>query len=95
LWHPSAATVIVSLQNVLVYPEFARGTLEVLGALQAQEEDSYRDAGAGKILHEMRNGELAHFKLVPHTPYYGTANAKPLYLIALHAAWCASATGRC
>jgi len=41
----------------------------------------------GKILHEMRYGELAHFKLIPHTPYYGTADATPLYLIALHAAW--------
>jgi hypothetical protein len=36
-------SLIVSLQNILVYPEFARGTLEVLGALQAQEEDSYRE----------------------------------------------------
>jgi glycogen debranching enzyme len=80
-------SLIVSLQNILVYPEFARGTLEVLGSLQAKEEDNYRDAEPGKILHEMRYGELAHFKLVPHTPYYGTADATPLYLIALHAAW--------
>ena len=35
----------------------------------------------------MRYGELAHFKLIPHTPYYGTADATPLYLITLHAAW--------
>jgi glycogen debranching enzyme len=80
-------SLIVSLQNTLVYPEFARGTLEVLGSLQATDEDNYRDAEPGKILHEMRYGELAHFKLIPHTPYYGTADATPLYLIALHAAW--------
>jgi glycogen debranching enzyme len=80
-------SLIVSLQNTLVYPEFARGTLEVLGALQAKHQDDYRDAEPGKILHEMRYGELAHFKLIPHTPYYGTADATPLYLIALHAAW--------
>jgi glycogen debranching enzyme len=80
-------SLIVSLQNTLVYPEFARGTLEVLGALQAKEEDSYRDAEPGKIPHEIRYGELAHFKLIPHTPYYGTADATPLYLTALHAAW--------
>jgi glycogen debranching enzyme len=80
-------SLIVSLQNTLVYPEFARGTLEVLGSLQAREEDDYRDAEPGKILHEIRYGELAHFKLIPHTPYYGTADATPLYLIALHAAW--------
>jgi glycogen debranching enzyme len=77
----------VSLQNILVYPAFARGALEILGSLQAREEDDYRDAEPGKILHEMRYGELAHFKLVPHTPYYGTADATPLYLITLHAAW--------
>ena len=41
----------------------------------------------GKILHELRYGELAHFKLIPHTPYYGTADATPLYLVALHATW--------
>src|SRR5215469_8360001 len=80
-------SLIVSLQNTLVYPEFARGTLEVLGSLQAKEKDDYRDAEPGKILHEIRYGELAHFKLIPHTPYYGTADATSLYLIALHSAW--------
>ncbi len=80
-------SLIVSLQNTLVYPEFARGTLQVLGSLQAKSEDDYRDAEPGKIPHEIRYGELAHFKLIPHTPYYGTADATPLYLIALHAAW--------
>jgi glycogen debranching enzyme len=80
-------SLIVSLQNTLIYPEFARGTLEILGSLQAQERDDYRDAEPGKILHEIRYGELAHFKLIPHTPYYGTADATPLYLITLHSAW--------
>jgi glycogen debranching enzyme len=80
-------TLIVSLQTMIVYPEFAAGTLEVLGQYQATERDDYRDAEPGKILHELRYGELAHFKLIPHTPYYGTADATPLYLVALHAAW--------
>jgi glycogen debranching enzyme len=80
-------SLIVSLQNNLIYPDFARGTLEILGTLQAKVEDDYRDAEPGKIPHEMRYGELAHFKLIPHTPYYGTADATPLYLITLHAAW--------
>jgi glycogen debranching enzyme len=80
-------SLIVALQNILIYPEFARGALEVLGSLQAKEDDPYRDAEPGKILHEMRYGELAHFKLIPHTPYYGTADATPLYLITLHMAW--------
>jgi glycogen debranching enzyme len=80
-------SLIVSLQNILIYPEFARGALDVLGRWQAKERDDYRDAEPGKIMHELRYGELAHFKLIPHTPYYGTADATPLYLITLHAAW--------
>jgi glycogen debranching enzyme len=84
-------TLIVSLQTMIVYPEFAAGTLEVLAHYQATKRDDYRDAEPGKILHELRYGELAHFKLIPHTPYYGTADATPLYLIALHAGW--KATG--
>jgi glycogen debranching enzyme len=86
-------TLIVSLQTMIVYPEFAAGTLEVLAQYQATERDDYRDAEPGKILHELRYGELAHFKLIPHTPYYGTADATPLYLIALHAAWKATGDG--
>ncbi len=80
-------SLIASLQTMLLYPEFATTTLEVLGAQQAMERDDYRDAEPGKILHEMRFGELAHFKLIPHTPYYGTADATPLFLITLHEAW--------
>ncbi len=80
-------TLIASLQNAIVYPEFAMATLDVLGALQANERDDYRDAEPGKIPHELRLGELAHFKLVPYTPYYGTADATILYLLVLHSAW--------
>ncbi len=80
-------SLIVSLQNILVYPEFARGSLDVLGRWQSKERDDFRDAEPGKIMHERRYGELAHFKLIPHTPYYGTADATPLYLVTLHAAW--------
>ncbi len=78
---------MVSLQNIIVYPEFARGALKVLGDLRATSRDDFRDAEPGKIMHELRVGELAHFKLIPHTPYYGTADAAPLWLITLHAAW--------
>ena len=80
-------SLIVSLQNAMVYPDFARGALDVLGRWQATARDDYRDAEPGKIMHELRTGELAHFRLIPHTPYYGTADATPLYLIVLHSAW--------
>src|SRR6516162_5850438 len=87
-------SLIVSLQTMLVYPDFARGALDVLGAYQAQQRDDYRDAEPGKILHELRYGELAHFRLIPHTPYYGTSDATPLYLVALHFAWRATGDRR-
>ena len=80
-------SLIVSLQNAMVYPNFARGALKVLADHQAKKRDDYRDAEPGKIMHELRRGELAHFKLIPHTPYYGTADATILYLIVLHNAW--------
>ncbi|MGI8841626.1 MAG: amylo-alpha-1,6-glucosidase [Caulobacteraceae bacterium] len=80
-------SLIVSLQNAMVYPNFARGALEVLRRYQAKKRDDWRDAEPGKIMHELRRGELAYFKLIPHTPYYGTADATILYLIVLHNAW--------
>ena len=83
-------SLVISLQAAIVHPEFAQGALRVLAKWQATERDDYRDAEPGKIHHELRRGELAHFKLIPHTPYYGTADATPLYLITLHSAWMAT-----
>jgi glycogen debranching enzyme len=80
-------SLIASLQTMPVEPGFARGALETLASYQATERDDFRDAEPGKILHELRLGELAHFHKIPHTPYYGTADATPLYLVALHEAW--------
>ena len=80
-------SLIVALQSAPVTTDFARGALAVLGHWQSQERDDARDAEPGKILHELRRGELAHFKLVPHTPYFGTADATILYPIVLHTAW--------
>ena len=80
-------SLIVSLQNMLVHAGFAHGALKKLAQLQATEIDDWRDAQPGKMPHELRLGELAHFHKVPHTPYYGTADTTPLYLIALHETW--------
>lgn len=80
-------SLIASLQTAIVQPQFALGALEVLAKLQAQTRDDYRDAEPGKILHELRRGELAQLGRIPHTPYYGTADATILYLIVLHTAW--------
>lgn len=80
-------SLIVSLQNMLVRPSFALGALKKLAQYQATEIDDWRDAQPGKMPHELRTGELAHFNRIPHTPYYGTADATPLYLMVLHETW--------
>lgn len=80
-------SLVVSLQNMLVHAGFAQGALKKLAQLQATELDDWRDAEPGKMPHELRRGELAHFNKTPHTPYYGTADTTPLYLIVLHQAW--------
>ena len=67
----------------------AAGTLRLLARYQAAQFDDWRDAEPGKILHELRVGELARRGEIPHTPYYGTVDATPLLLILIgrHAAW--------
>lgn len=80
-------SLIVALQTMAVNPGLGVGTLHTLAGLQATTTDDWRDAQPGKMPHEMRFGELAHFGKVPHTPYYGSADATPLYLIALHETW--------
>jgi glycogen debranching enzyme len=80
-------SLIAGLQSTIVHAGLARGALKKLAQLQATEMDDRRDAEPGKIPHELRTGELAHFHRIPHTPYYGTADATPLYLIALHETW--------
>jgi glycogen debranching enzyme len=80
-------SLIASLQSMIVHPGLAHGTLKKLAQLQATELDDWRDAQPGKILHELRQGELAHFHKIPHTPSYGTADATSLYLITLHETW--------
>lgn len=80
-------SLIASLQNMSINPRFAEGALDKLAQYQATEIDEHRDAEPGKMLHELRIGELAHFKKIPHTPYYGTADATALYLVTLHETW--------
>ncbi len=80
-------SIITALQTLPVYPDFARGALAMLARYQADGTDDARDMQPGKIPHELRHGELAQLGLVPYTPYYGTADATPLYLVLLHHAW--------
>ncbi|HYY82747.1 MAG TPA: amylo-alpha-1,6-glucosidase [Actinomycetes bacterium] len=70
-------------QTLLLNPDLTRTTLEVLAAFQADEVDDWRDAQPGKILHELRQGELAGAGIIPHTPYYGSIDSTPLWLLLL------------
>ena len=76
-------SLITSYQALPFTPELAETTLRVLAARQATEVDAFRDAEPGKILHEIRFGELTHFGERPHSPYFGTADATPLFLVLL------------
>lgn len=76
-------SLIASMQALPIHPLFAIGTLQKLAAWQSTEDDPVRDAEPGKICHEMRVGEWAQFHVIPHSPYYGTADATPLYLMLL------------
>ena len=80
-------TLITSLFTLGVGPELARGALHLLGALQGTRVDDFRDEEPGKILHEIRQGELTVTGDKPHSPYYGTADATPLYLVLMSAYW--------
>ena len=68
-------------------PEVAAGTLGALAACQAEADDPQRDAEPGKILHERRTGELAGAGLIPQSPYYGTVDATPLFVLLAALYW--------
>jgi glycogen debranching enzyme len=76
-------SIITSLEVLPFMPDIARETLQVLADWQATEDDPDRDMEPGKILHELRVGELARTGELPHRPYYGSVDATPLWLILL------------
>jgi glycogen debranching enzyme len=76
-------SLITSYQAIPFAPELARTTLLALGAHQASGWSDFHDAEPGKILHELRHGELAVFGERPHSPYFGSADATPLFLVVL------------
>lgn len=85
-------SIIASLQALAYEPGIAAQTLRLLARYQGKHEDAWRDEQPGKILHELRRGELAHLNEIPQTPYYGAVDSTPLFLVLLaeHARWSGS-----
>jgi len=74
-------SIIAAWQTLILDPQIARQTLITLANYQGKVNDEWREEAPGKILHELRLGEMARCGEVPHTPYYGTVDATPLWLI--------------
>jgi glycogen debranching enzyme len=76
-------SILTSFQALPFAPELARTTIRSLATLQGSTLDDFRDKDPGKIFHEFRFGETAAFEELPHTPYYGSADATPLFVVLL------------
>lgn len=82
-------SLIASLQMLPFNAQVAKGTIRTMAARQGESVDPWRDEQPGKIMHEIRYGELANTNQIPFTPYYGTIDATPLFLMLIteYARW--------
>ncbi|GAB3859683.1 hypothetical protein GCM10029963_61310 [Micromonospora andamanensis] len=76
-------SILTCLQTLPFTPELSATTLRILAALQGTRFDDFREEDPGRILHEMRYGESAAFEEQPHSPYYGSVDATPLFVVLL------------
>jgi glycogen debranching enzyme len=74
-------SIITASQTLMLNPQIAKETLILLARYQGKVEDDWREEEPGKILHELRLGEMARCDEIPHTPYYGTVDATPLWIM--------------
>jgi glycogen debranching enzyme len=82
-------SIISALQTLAYEPNLAESTIRLLAKYQGEKNDDWRDEEPGKILHELRRGELANLNEIPQTPYYGSVDSTPLFLtlVGEHANW--------
>jgi glycogen debranching enzyme len=74
-------------QAAMTGDQLFRGTLDAIAARQATEDDPFRDAEPGKLIHEARRGPLSELDLIPQRGYYGTQTTPGMFLLALSEAW--------
>ena len=89
-WYSTAFgrdSIITSLETLALNPAIALDTLRYLARHQGSREDPFTEEQPGRIMHEVRRGELARAGEIPHVPYYGTIDATPLWIVLLHETW--------
>ncbi|MBB6637952.1 amylo-alpha-1,6-glucosidase [Cohnella thailandensis] len=74
-------SLIAALQMLPLDPSIALGTLRMMAAHQGTQTDGWKDEQPGKIMHELRSGELSKSGQVPFSPYYGSIDSTPLFLL--------------
>ncbi|WP_372661064.1 glycogen debranching N-terminal domain-containing protein [Cohnella sp.] len=76
-------SLIAAMQMLPIHPEIAKGTILTMARYQGEKADGWRDEQPGKIMHELRSGELANTNQIPFTPYYGSIDSTPLFLVLI------------
>jgi glycogen debranching enzyme len=74
-------------QSGMLGPEISRGALRILAEQQATEDDAFRDAEPGKLLHEVRRGPLSELDIIPQRAYYGSQTTPAMFVLALSELW--------
>lgn len=74
---------ITSIQTMMFFPDLAKDVIEVLAAYQGTKVDEYTEERPGRIMHELRLGEMARLREIAFVPYYGTVDATPLWLVLI------------
>jgi glycogen debranching enzyme len=80
-------TLTAAWQAAMTGDRLFRGTLDAIAATQATQDDPFRDAEPGKLIHEARRGPLSELDLIPQRAYYGTQTTPGMFLLALSEAW--------
>ena len=80
-------SLITAYECLSVAPSLARECLRTLAAWQGVRDDAWREEEPGKILHELRRGEMTRAGEAPHSPYFGTIDATPLFIMLLAEVW--------